>query len=481
MNASLELTVDKMVGKGILGNDIDLSDKNLTIGELLFAIGATEEDQENYYRLNGVTPDKKLSEIIHEEEKYLSEVQEFTTSLLIKMYGSQGEQYELDRLSGTDKKLFDHHESIVGAQEDPDEFKSIENWINSEGKTLGENLNKLVLVDKVQKATATLKNIKYAGVDPKTEIGRFYRNSMDTRNTYVAEVLKDKKDPDEVIEKLVNEKKYDKLAKFSVKKMPVNYDVYIAKHTAGRGGETADEMVDNLSKVLAASALEQNGENFSLKDIHRIAGKLKKTLVLDVMKGDEARLREALRDRKSANKLGNEIRFTVFGVKPENISRYFTEMESLVQHMSGTKGRSGKYTALHKAIEEAAELKYKNLTPEKLRSAIITANIRIHKAVQNYVSGKEKVRRSNKGKDSFDNALDAMAIIEKHVPGFRLHSVNLLNSINKVRNNNDAEAENYISHENFTTKFGAEHAREIAQKQKEIATRRKEENLRGPV
>ncbi|MCR4608743.1 MAG: hypothetical protein K5750_03485 [Eubacterium sp.] len=39
-----------------------------------------------------------------------------------------------------------------------------------------------------------------------------------------------------------------------------------------------------------------------------------------------------------------------------------------------------------------------------------------------------KVRRSDKGKDSFDNALDAMAIIEKHVPGFSIHSIKLINS-----------------------------------------------------
>lgn len=40
-------------------------------------------------------------------------------------------------------------------------------------------------------------------------------------------------------------------------------------------------------------------------------------------------------------------------------------MQCELDRLSGTKGRSSKYIALHKAIEEAAELKYKNLTPEK--------------------------------------------------------------------------------------------------------------------
>ncbi len=480
---SLNTVVTEMIPNGALADEVDMNDKNLTIGEYLDAIGASEKGRAAYYKKSGYSADKKFSEIFKNEVNYSADVAGFAAELLITANRREGQQYEMDRLSGTDKKYLDYHENNITTEKNKADYTPIDAWIKSEGKKLGDNLEKVLLVDKMQNATATLTTMKLAGVDPKSEVGRFYRNSLDERNTYVTEVLRDKKDPDEVVEKLVNEKKSEKLVKFSVKKLPANYNIYILKHTAGRGGETADEMVDNLSKVLAASALEKMGKSFSVKGIRSTAEKLKKTLVLDVMKGDEKRLREALRDQNSAVKLGDEIRQSIFGVKPENTKHYFKEMERLYLSLSGTKGRSTKYTAFHKAVEEAAELKDKKMSPEEMQDAIINANIKIHEAVQNYVSGKEKVRRSDKGNDSFNHALDAMAVIEKYVPGFRIHSVNLINGINKVRNDNNAEAENFISHENFTQKFGADHAREItnAQRRRQDAAQRKTRKIDVPI
>ena len=47
------------------------------------------------------------------------------------------------------------------------------------------------------------------------------------------------------------------------------------------------------------------------------------------------------------------------------------------------------------------------------------AGYEVLRAVENYTKGKKNIRFSDDGKDRFDNALDALGILYKHMPRLR--------------------------------------------------------------
>lgn len=451
--------------KGGIDKIINIYDENVTCGELLTALGLTDEELQSFYhnRPDLESGQKKLSEIFDPEDQdlYRNDICEFVSKLMYITWMNRGLNKEVKNLSSLEKKYYDQFAENFDSDKRQTDYSSIDDWINEKGEQASTDISKIMMAEKMRKLQASLTSRKMMGVDPGTEIGRFYNNKLREKDTYIASYIKDKKDPKKVIEDIISEKKNEKLARFSVKKLPVNYDTYIDLHTGERAGKTTDEMLDNLAKCLAAANLKKLNRSFSVKDIHNGAEMLKKLLVLDVLKDDPEKLKKSLRGEDTVRELGNDLRHSLFSVKPESEKNYFAAMETLHTNMSGTKWRSSKYKELYNSISAVTDIKMNpNLTPNQRRSAIRNANIRILDAVTKYTDGKEMKRTTNDGQDSFDNALDAMAIIEKYVPGFQIHTVKLLNKINHVRSSNP-NGQELISHENFTTKYGAQHSWEL--------------------
>lgn len=447
--------------KGGIDKLVDLDDKDTTCDDLLFSLGFTEEDMQRQYKQYPNLRSAKLSDIIDSEDpaSFRRNVCEYVVSLLYTKHSKIGNDKAVARMSSLEKKYYSLFAQNKSSEKNNFDYSKINGWIKEEGEKISKDLDSVMLAEKMQRVQVSLTSKKLMGVDPKSEVGRFYYNKLREEDTYVSALLKDKKEPKKIIKDIISERKNERLAKFSVKKLPVNYDTYIVLHTAERAGETTDEMVDNLAKCLAASALKAQHKPFSVKSIRNAAEEMKKLLVLDVLKSDPNRLREALRGEDTVKRIGNELRYNLFSVKPESEKKFFSEMERLHSSMPTSKWRSSKYKEFYNAVNALSDIKSdKSLTPEKRKSAIRNANIRIYRAILNYTEGKEKLQGSSESKDSFENALDAMAIIEKYVPGFKVHTQNLLNKINSVRNNNNPDAPDYISHNDFTKKYGADHS-----------------------
>ena len=97
--------------------------------------------------------------------------------------------------------------------------------------------------------------------------------------------------------------------------------------------------------------------------------------------------------------------------------------------------------------------------------------IQVVEAVKKYIKGKKSARVITSRKDRFDNALDALAIVEKANPNSAVRIDKMIADINKHRN-----VDKKINGDTFTTTYGAERAKaRAAQQKKKTGTNKKTE------
>nr|MCR5419368.1 hypothetical protein [Lachnospiraceae bacterium] len=241
----------------------------------------------------------------------------------------------------------------------------------------------------------------------------------------------------------------------------VSYEQYIRLHTGTeitRAGE--EKQAECLAKAFAADILKERGAEFSLKQIHRLADTIKKEKgFADLMKDKEA-VKSALCGVKP---LG-ECRIRLMGPSAktplENISGYIDDMSSLYGNMMPSKKRSREYQALHKAVKKIADLKGKyDMNNEKDRLAaekeIMKLNVNLVSCITAYTDGKEKTRFTDDGKERFNNAVDALAILSRNAPSMQQHARVFVTNINRIRKVEEG-------HEKFVNldDFGTERARQ---------------------
>ena len=451
---------------GLLNGVVDLTDKNLTIKGLFNALPITEEEKQQYFsrQAEGAAEMKVFDTFSYGADAVdMEQFSDYMSRALSGIWIARGLKKEETLLSVRDKKYSEQFtNNLDGSDTNRDEvYAPIQGWVDNEGKTISDELFRARTVFNLQRSNAALDSKKKMGVDPSTEVGRFYQNSLRMKDTYVSEIVKDRKPSREVMDKIVADNKNLKLARTNIKNLPVNYDIYIEKHTGGRGGETPEKMVENLSKTLAAYSLKKLGRKFDVKTIRKMAEHIKETHNLGSLVERPAELREALRDENSALKLGDKIRNEIYSVSPERQNDYCTQLGELLNNMMNTKGRSAKYTKLYNSIRDAAALQIENMSPEDKASAICTANLKIIEAIKGYTKGKEKVRSTDDGKDSFDNALDALAIVSRFAPGTAGKKDKIIQDINNVRNHNNPDAANYIDAGTLEENYGVAHSKAL--------------------
>lgn len=96
---------------------------------------------------------------------------------------------------------------------------------------------------------------------------------------------------------------------------------------------------------------------------------------------------------------------------------------------------------------EEADLHWKN--PEQRKAAIMSANMKILESVADYTRGKEPPRKTLRGVNTFDSALDAAACVQRFAPGARLRNDALIAGINSQRKPGER-----LSSEALTTEYG---------------------------
>ncbi len=116
--------------------------------------------------------------------------------------------------------------------------------------------------------------------------------------------------------------------------------------------------------------------------------------------------------------------------------------------------RSYEYQHMVKSVRVIANMKPEDIDSQKGRLALIGANFDLILSVQNYMKGKKSIRFSDDGKDRFDNSIDALAVMNKYVPGSRRVIDNIVDRINIVRDAREAEKKGHVD----ITKYGADRA-----------------------
>ncbi|MCR5585981.1 MAG: hypothetical protein K6F77_00420 [Lachnospiraceae bacterium] len=236
-----------------------------------------------------------------------------------------------------------------------------------------------------------------------------------------------------------------------------NFSTYVDKHTGANMGANEEKMRENLSKAIAAYALEKSGKTFNVKDIHKIAEHFRDLYEIDSIKGEA--LRNCLKDYSTIRRTGSNLRKTIYGVAPKDFDSYVEDMQLLSENMQPEAGHSKEYINLVNAIREAANLNEttEGMSPAKKAEAFTNANINVFTAVQKYIKGKKSVRVKDSGKRCFNNALDAIAVVSKY--NSSTVKVNkILKRINMVRNNGNPQAINYIDPNTFQEHYGAQAA-----------------------
>ena len=177
------------------------------------------------------------------------------------------------------------------------------------------------------------------------------------------------------------------------------------------------------------------------------------------MKGDI--LKNVMKDKRSVVATFNSLSDAVYMVAPDDYKSYIQDMKTLYENIASSDGHSKEYKALVNAVKDAAniDITAKGLTPERIKTMFKSANMKLIGAADDYIKGKEKVRRSKEGSACFDNTLDAVAIVNKYAKGTNYQTKKQLDKINRIRNKNNPNAANYINPDTFVEKYGAQNAK----------------------
>ena len=238
-----------------------------------------------------------------------------------------------------------------------------------------------------------------------------------------------------------------KQGKVGKEKLPVSYSSYIILHTGDNMGKDNKKKVENLSKVMAATALSANKKKFSISMIHDYAEVMKENFNLSGIKEDK--LNEYLASAKSGRNALYNITDDMY--KVTDVNAFCDDMKILADKMRSSKGRSDEYKDMAQRIAKVADIKNQHFdSDEEMQRAVNYGAFLVTFTVGKYMKGKKSVRTFEGGRARFDNALDALAIVAKYAPNSGERIRKLTDRIDKVRNDKE--------HKIDLSKYGAERA-----------------------
>ena len=113
-----------------------------------------------------------------------------------------------------------------------------------------------------------------------------------------------------------------------------------------------------------------------------------------------------------------------------------------------------------RAVKKLGAVNTNNPEDPKVQSEVRIRGIEVLRAVETYIKGKKKVRHTDDGNDRFDNAIDALAVLYKTIPGMKPDIEMIVNRINTVRAVKTPDNKYYID----IKKYGTERALVAKQK-----------------
>ncbi|MBP5312582.1 MAG: hypothetical protein J6112_07110 [Clostridia bacterium] len=375
----------------------------------------------------------------------------------------QGVDAAVEKMTEGQKNLYRKALEVGGRGENAD-LSKIEEWIQDEGEALAADLRTASAISNMKDARYRTQLSGTFGSNDEGFLDKEIKKET-ARTRFISDIVGKKKDIGQVKESIVSKANRDFYAE-SLRKYPAetpakaSYENYVTLHTGIKGGSTPDEMVENLSKALSASALQELDRKFNLKEARQIGQHFKELFALDTLKMKPELLKSALQDGSSVLRMGRQLRKTFYGVAPEKQQSFSAKMRTLQSHLMPPEKRSKEYQKFYKAVKTCAELeeKMEGMTAEEKEKAYCQANLDVFEAARTYMDGKESVRSRDTGKLSFDHALDALAICSETTPALNVRTDKILGNINRVRNQNNPQAANYIDAESFHERYGAAHS-----------------------
>ena len=471
---------DKLLGKASDNINSKLNeiadDKTLTYNDLFNLFKITEEEKQDFFKFN---PDVKSGDVnLWEHQEELNKDAHFENDddkqydlrewvkkdikHFFEFYMKRGMDKEKSILTKSEKKLVD--DVSVAAH-----LEKLDKRLKKEGKAASIRAEMYPLAQKLY-ITFSANNLHHSmnaiesggrmGVAPESEIGGYYKNALQSDNSFIKQIVKDKAEPAEVIDGIVKNDQWKEISKKSAEKLETNFDNYIKLHTGARMGDTPDKQVDNLAKCIAAISLKKHNHAFNLKEIHEVADYYKEIYMLDLMKKSPDALMTALRTGQNVENIAFRAEDAMYGISEEYQKSFLREMRKLSLHMPDKEKRSTEYQRFYDAVGEAVNLfdDFDNIPAEQRAFKLRKLNLKIYEATNKYMDGKENVRYHDYGKLSYDHALDALAICTKYGNGLTARTHKILSNVNKVRNKNNKEAEDYIDSKRFLENYGADYS-----------------------
>ncbi|MBR6221874.1 MAG: hypothetical protein IKQ71_00400 [Lachnospiraceae bacterium] len=240
----------------------------------------------------------------------------------------------------------------------------------------------------------------------------------------------------------------------------VSYDRYMELHTVEGGNDpkTITEMEKAFCKILAGFTLKKLGKDFSLSRVRNVAKHIDDIYQIHDFV-EHNKLEAAVKNKDAAIKLGEEIRCRLFSVNPGDYDKYKEDMKILADNMVSEKGHSTEYKNLVESIKAAANLNTEGMTDREKASAFRQANVDLVYAATQYIKGKKKRRRTEEGRDCFDNTMDALAIVSKYSPKRQGEYLNIRigGIIGDIMNKRGGYVPE-LNLQSFETKYGAKRA-----------------------
>ena len=238
-----------------------------------------------------------------------------------------------------------------------------------------------------------------------------------------------------------------------------------------------DEVCLYLAKAMAAMVLKDTGKPYNVKRIHEMA---KDIASKDQFKDlTDKQVSEGLFSLQNVNAARADLATKMYSVPKSEQQEYIDQMKQLSLHMFPGADSSEKYQFMERCIQNIADL---DPNDPMIDYKLIVANEKMIKAIDAYAKGKKSVRTFQDGKDKFDNCLDALSIVNGHVPGLAGEASKLVERTNTVRKTKPGD-EYYVDLNHYGTARAFEaHVDQLDEEERKIGSGSQlEENKEIPL
>jgi hypothetical protein len=439
-------------------------DPNMTYEQAYNNLGFTKEEQAQLQKPEVLK--KKLIDMAinkNADAEYLKE--QLTRGIydsFINIHKVRGTNKVLQNLSAEEKMFYDLGSKAFTTvmtdmlKKEKEKDKIVAEWKKGEA---AEKIKKVRIhfeKDQLNTMNAFLYGEKTIGITRKDELSGAYTDMLGKKNDYIGAILKGDPQAEEKAGAVVNDEKLHKQLGTKNKKMGVTYSSYIKLHTGVRMGKTPEEMVENLSKCMAAAILYSNGDKFSINTIHSMAKKCKEHYSLDALKRTPEQLTHMLSNKDNLVKDLNSLRDSIYNVQPDKREKYFEDMKKLADNLPTTQGHGKQYSKLNSLIRDAAVIKDKNLSKKDLDTEIRTINLKIFNASMEYFKSKGMSKLEVEKNPRAAAALNAISVMTNSTEGLKYRTTKLVVDLKKSLDaRHSGAAKNFESVEKFTQKYGA--------------------------